>query len=159
MKQADWNSIKAEYLSTDISYRKLAEKHKVSPTTLYRRLKNERWTELRKQTKAKVDAKISNDVAKRQAKQVSNIESIADLLLKKIQEGVESGTLIVDSQSIRQITASIKDLKDIKGLKSDADAREQEARIKKLIKDAEEEKQEDKTVKVIIEADAEKYGI
>lgn len=153
----NWKKIKAEYIE-GTSYRKLAEKYGVSSSTILCRLRRENWTDLRKQKQSKFDAEIVDKVVQKEVKQATTIEAVADMLLKKIFEGVESGTLVVDSSSIRQITASIKDLKDIKGLKSDADAREQEARIKKLIKDAEEEKQEDKTIKVIIDGDCEAYG-
>ncbi len=44
---------------------------------------------------------------------------------------------VIDSQSLKHYTSALKDLKDIKGVKSDIDLREQEARINKLIKDAE----------------------
>ena len=44
-----WRAIKAEYIASTISYRKLAEKYGVSRTTLERKAKEERWTELRRQ--------------------------------------------------------------------------------------------------------------
>lgn len=154
----DWKKIKAEYISTKVSYRKLADKYEVSPTTLYRHMTKEKWADLRKQTESKANAKIVESVAKHEAKRVDGIQTVADLLLRKIEQGVNDGSLIVDSQSIRQITASIKDLRDIKGMKSELDMQEQMARIEKLRKEATVESQEDKTVKVIIEADAEQYG-
>lgn len=48
---ANWVSIKAEYVTTDISYRKLAEKHAVSFNTLKDMAIRERWKELRDTTR------------------------------------------------------------------------------------------------------------
>lgn len=56
-------------------------------------------------------------------------------------------TMVVDTQSLKQLTSALKDLKEIKGYKSAADMREQEARIKKLQREAE---QEDTNTEVVI---------
>ena len=96
-------------------------------------------------------------MASQEANRVGEIESVADILLQKIKEGVADGTLIVDSQSIRQITASIKDLRDIKGYKSELDMQEQMARIEKLRKDVEGEAK-DTTVIVQFEEDITKWS-
>lgn len=154
---ADWRQIKAEYVRGNISYRKLAEKHKVSPTTLYKRMSKEKWADLRKQKEIKSDAKIVESEAEREFQRIDTVQSVADLLLKKINDGVNDGSLITDSQSIRQITASIKDLRDIKGMKSELDMQEQLARIEKLRREASPEIQ-DNTIKVIIEGELDDYA-
>lgn len=153
----DWKKIKAEYIRGGISYRKLAAKYKVSPTTLQKRMKSEKWADLKKQKEIKSNAKIIESEANREAKRVDDIQTVADLLLKKIEQGVSDGSLIVDSQSIRQITASIKDLRDIKGCKSELDMQEQIARIEKLRKEAKEEST-DTSIRVVIGGEAEDYS-
>ena len=152
----NWNKIKAEYIA-GTSYRKLADKYGVSSNTILCRLRRENWTDLRKQKQSKYNAEIVDKVVQKEIKQATTIEAVADMLLKKIQEGVESGTLIVDSQSIRQITASIKDLKDIKGIKSDIDMREQEARIEKLRKDCQTEDTNNE-IRVVLSKEVEDYS-
>ena len=132
----DWKKIKAEYIRGRTSYRKLAEKYGVSPSTLSKKAMMEKWADLRKETSKKADTKIADSVASQEAKRVDGIQTVADMLLQKITEGVENGTLIVDTQSIRHITSSLKDLRDIKGYKSELDMQEQMARIEKLRKDA-----------------------
>ena len=153
----DWKIIKAEYIRDKVSYRKLADKYGVSPSTLYRKMKSEKWADLRKQSEAKANARIVESVASQEAKRVDGIQTLADLLLQKIKKGVEDGYLIVDAQSIRQITASIKDLRDIKGMKSELDMQEQMARIEKLRKDASVE-QESNDIRVVIEGDLDLYS-
>ena len=144
----DWKKIKAEYIRTDISLRAIAEKYGVSFSSVARRSIKEKWTDLRRQSDNKASTKIVESAAESKAKGVDKIQSVADLLLRKIEQGVADGSLIVDSQSIRQITASIKDLRDIKGCKSELDMQEQIARIEKLRKEAKEESTEAPTIQV-----------
>ena len=132
----DFNKIKAEYIRGGVSYRKLADKYGVSFSSIRRRAEKEKWTDLRTQAEQKSSTKIVESVASREAKRVDGIQTVADILLQRIKEGVENGTLIVDTQSIRHITSSLKDLRDIKGYKSELDMQEQMARIEKLRKDA-----------------------
>jgi hypothetical protein len=47
---ADWKKIKAEYIKGGISYRKLADKHKVPFGTLTRIAGNEKWGELKRKS-------------------------------------------------------------------------------------------------------------
>ena len=153
----DWKKIKAEYIRGRTSYRKLAEKYGVSPSTLSKKAMIEKWADLRKETSKKADSKLADSVASQEAKRVDGIQTVADMLLQKITEGVENGTLIVDTQSIRHITSSLKDLRDIKGYKSELDMQEQMARIEKLRKDAEGDGA-DKEIKVTIGGDLEVYS-
>ena len=59
---------------------------------------------------------------------------------------------------MKHLTSALKDLKEIKGFKSDADMREQEARIRNLEKQAEAEDKEDNEIKVIIEGGLGNYS-
>ena len=138
----DWNKIKAEYIAGGTSYRKLVEKYKVSLQTLQVTAKKEKWVELRRQAQDKSDAKIVNAVANDISKNAVKINAVADKLLDKIVLllDVFDG---LDSQSIKQLTSSLKDIKEIKGVKSDIDLREQNARIDKLRKDIEADKVSD----------------
>lgn len=131
----DWNKLKAEYIAGGTSYRKLAEKYDISFAILRRVAERENWTKLKTQAKQKADTKIVNSVAKDMSKNAVKINDVADKLLDKIVLLLDEFEGI-DSQSIKQLTSSLKDIKDIKGLKSDIDLREQEARIDKLRKDA-----------------------
>lgn len=152
----DWKKIKAEFIR-GASYRILAEKYGVSFSSIQKRGAKEKWTDLRKKSSRKSDEKIVESVASQEAKRVDKVQSIADLLLEKISDGVKDGILIVDAQSIRQITASIKDLRDIKGMKSELDMQEQMARIDKLRKEAQAE-QESSAIQVIISGELEEYS-
>ena len=132
----DWKRIKAEYIAGGTSYRKLAEKYNVSPTTLTKVAGREGWVEARQQADIKKTSKIVDAVSDKEAKKAVDLYDIADLLAGKVRE---IAATVSDPDSIKKLTSAIKDLKDIKGIKSDADMREQEARINKLRKEAERE--------------------
>ena len=154
----DWNKIKAEYIAGGTSYRKLAEKYKVERNKIQKRATKEGWPQLKSQAQAKSESKMVDSVAKDIAKKSVKINDVADKLLEKISTMiVEHEEILYNSQSLKHITSALKDIKDIKGLKSDIDLREQEARINKLRKDAEEE-QGNTSVTVKFEGDIEKWS-
>ena len=146
----DWKKIKAEYIAGGTSYRKLAEKYKVSFSTLRKVAAKEEWTELRNKARTKTDTEIIDSVSTKNAKKAVDIVDVADKLLGKISELVED--MVVDTQSLKQLTSALKDLKEIKGYKSEADMREQEARINKLRKDAEREDDTTNEIEIVFNA-------
>ena len=138
----DWNKLKAEYIAGGTSYRKLAEKYKVSFNTLSGVAIREEWAKLRKQAQNKSATKMVNSVASDIAKHSVKLSDVCDKVLDKIMAILEDYEDI-DTQAIKHITSSLKDIKDIKGIKSEIDLKEQEARIDKLRKDIEADKPED----------------
>lgn len=152
----DWDIIKAEYIAGGTSYRKLADKYGVSFNILKRVAGKEKWAKLREQAKEKATTKMVDTIAKDMAKNAVKINEVADKLLDKIVMLLEECEGI-DSQAIKQLTSSLKDIKDIKGVKSDIDLKEQEARIDKLRRDAMEENT-DKEVNVSFCNDADEYS-
>ena len=139
---ADWNKIKTEYLTSDTSYRKLAQKYGVNATTIAKKASKEDWVSQRQQQANRTLSKTLTAVSNRQVNRAARLQKVADKLLNKIEAAVDDynmGVLLVDRQSLRQITGALKDIKDIQMIRSEADLREQEARIAKLLKEAERE--------------------
>lgn len=132
----EWAKIKAEYIAGGTSYRKLAKKYEVSFSALRNVAEKEKWVELKAQAQHKINTKIVESVSEVEANKAVDIIDVADKLLEKIGALAE---MVADADSIKKLTSAIKDLKDIKGIKSEADIREQEARIAKLQKEAQEE--------------------
>ena len=143
----DWKKIKAEYIAGGTSYRKLAEKYKVSQSTLRKVAAKEQWTELRNKTRTKADSKIAEALSDKEAHKAVDIVDVADRLLGKIKE-VLGG--VTTTQDIRHLTSALKDLREIKGIKSEADIREQEARIAKLQRDVAANQDDDKPSGVVL---------
>lgn len=125
----DWRRVKADYIAGGTSYRKLADKYGVSFNTLKKRATEEQWYELRQQKDHNVTTRIVNVVSEKEIQKAVDIIDVADKLLVKATELME---MPLTTQSFKQLTSALKDLKEIKGYKTDADIREQEARIKKL---------------------------
>ena len=139
---ADWNKIKTEYLTSDTSYRKLAQKYGVNATTIAKKASKEDWVSRRQQQANRTLSKTLTAVSNRQVNRAARLQKVADKLLNKIEAAVDDynmAVLLVDRQSLRQITGALKDIKDIQMIRSEADLREQEARIAKLLKEAERE--------------------
>ena len=139
---ADWNKIKTEYLTSDTSYRKLAQKYGVNAITIAKKASKEGWVSQRQQQANRTLSKTLTAVSNRQVNRATRLQEVADKLLNKIEAAVDDynmEVLLVDRQSLRQITGALKDIKDIQMIRSEADLREQEARIAKLLKEAESE--------------------
>lgn len=141
----DWQAIKQEYITDpNTSYRRLAEKYGVSRVQIGNVGSEEGWVELRRKHLDKTLTKTINALGTAQAQRAARLQTVADKLLGKIEAAVDNfdmEALFMDKQALRQITGALKDIKDIQMIKSDADLREQEARIEKLRREAEREDQ------------------
>lgn len=123
------NKIKSEFISGEKTLQEAADEYKVPYSTLTKKSHEGKWKELRKECGKKTERKIIDAVSTKGAKKAVDIIDVADKLLEKASELME---MPLTTQSFKQLTSALKDLKEIKGYKSDADIREQEARIKKL---------------------------
>ena len=132
----NWKSIRYEYITTGVSYRELALKYGISLCTLSRRAKREGWPEMRKLNDDKVTLTALEAYNEKAVQtRLSLIES-ADVLLERINL-IFTLNPELDVKDIRGIAAALKDIKDVKN--TDADIREQEAKIKNLEKQASED--------------------
>ena len=155
---ADWQKIKTEYITTDTSYRKLAEKHGVGESTLFARASKEKWVEQKEQHQSKTVAKTLDAISKKQVDRAANLISVSDLLLAKVKSLLESDAEVLsDTQSMKHISGVLKDIKEIQMIKSDIDLREQEARIANLRKQAESE-DDDNEIQVVFTGRAKEYA-
>jgi len=147
---------KHDYIAGLGSYRALAAKYGISLKTLSMTAKAEGWVELRRQTRLKAATKVMDAVSDRDAAVQISIYDVADRLLGKIDSmaGKE-----LTAKMIRELTAALKDIKDIKHLRSELDIQEQQARIDKLRKEAERSEQDSGTELVVtIEDGGMDYG-
>ena len=193
----DWNEIRTEYISTDTSYRKLAEKYDVPVSTIFKRAKKENWVDLKKQNDDNMVAKTLETCGEMQAERLKRIQTATDALLSKIEQAIAELNIvlntktkktkvieynnierpdkptkeiieeeievvetasIVDRTGLKAIASALKDIKEIQMLKSDADMREQEARIAKLNKEVEVE-QKDTNINITFGDEVRKYGV
>ena len=155
---ADWQKIKAEYITTDTSYRKLAQKYGVNTTNIAKKASSEGWVEERKRNANKTLSKTLNAISAKQAERTAKLIGVSDLLLDKVKSLLEADEeLLVDTTIMKDVSVILKNLKDIQMIRSEADLREQEARIDKLRKEAMVER-ENHEIKVTIAGELEDYS-
>lgn len=152
----DWSAIKTEYITGHTSYRKLAEKYGIHYKVVSDRGGAEGWVELRSQFREKTLTKTLNAVGNAQAGRAARLQTVADKLLSRIERLLDgTDEMALDTQSLKQISGTLKDIKEIQMVKSDIDLREQEARIRNLEKQAQKDDQSSNEVIVTIKgADA-----
>ena len=135
----DWDAIKQEYISTNISQRELAEKYRVSVSSLGKRCASEGWSGLRKKFRKKVEKKTMEKISRKKACELAKIGDCADKLVRLIDDSLndtatvrqtivkivpgdddEDGAEVeeyclqkLDTKYLRQMTAAMKDLMEI----------------------------------------------
>ena len=91
-RKVNWEKIKTEYITGDISQRKLAEKYGVPRGTLQAHANREKWSEQRKKSKARV---VKTAVKKAEAKQ-AKVAAKELTLLDKIEKHLDRAISDVD---------------------------------------------------------------
>ena len=154
---ADWQAIKTEYITTDTSYRKLAQKYGVSTTQICNVGRDEKWVEQREQYLNNTTAKAIEKISKQEANRAAKIHSVADKLLLKIERMVDSDKPL-DTKGIRALTAAVKDLKEIQCVRSELDQKEQEARIANLRRQVDKDENDSSMIEVVFAAGPEEWN-
>lgn len=135
VEERDWKQIKTEYITTDISYRKLAAKYNVPMSTLTRIAIKEKWVEGRERYKNKVVAKTVEKMAVKEANKLAKIRTMTDSMVEVVEgifndpeqfqrhiiqtrcgeiwDAEERVLKKADTKAIKDITAAIKDLSTV----------------------------------------------
>ena len=153
---ADWEKIKAEYLTTEISMRDLAQKYGGHYTTIGKKAAKEEWQTQRQQQADRTLTKMLTADTKKKVDRASRLMTVADKLLKKVEQAVDDDKPM-SAGAIKNLSDALKNIRDTQMIRSEADMREQEARIRNLEKQALAE-DTDKEIKVTIEGDLEVYS-
>lgn len=154
----DWKAIETEYITTNTSYRKLAQKYGLNVTTIAKTASAEGWVDRRKQYATKTQAKTLEKISQKEVDRAAKIGTVADKLLMQIEAMVDRDEPL-DEKAIRSLTAAVKDLKDIQGVRSALDRQEQEARIANLRRQADKDADTNTEITVTFGSeDAEKWA-
>ena len=127
-----WEQIEAEYITTKISYRDLAEKYGISASTLMKRGTKYKWADKRKRYRQSVVTKAASKARNKESSKLANLQRAADGMgeviagiLKDTQQfnrhivqtrdgdiwdAEERVYKKFDTKAIRDITTSIKEL-------------------------------------------------
>lgn len=154
----DWEQIKADYIASGSSYKQLAAKYGVHRTQVERHGKKEGWVELRRQHAGEVLANVLGEISADQTQRLVKLLTVSDDLLGKVEQMLKEDGEALDTQALRHIAAILKDVKDIQMIRSEADMREQQARIDKLRADAERGDKSASSLTVSLEGEMSDYG-
>lgn len=129
----NWEDIKAEYVTSDISYRNLADKHGVNHSTLIKRAGKDKWVAARKKYKNAVVNKVVQKTATARANKLAALQEAADgmghVINRVLKDAEQFNRHIVtigtgagasdaeeriykkaDARAIRDMAAAMKDL-------------------------------------------------
>ena len=134
----------------------MAQKYGINVTTIAKTAGAENWVEERKQYANKTQTKTLEKISQQEANRAAKIHSVADKLLLKIETLVDRPGMM--PKDVRSLVAAVKDLKEIQGVKSDLDEKEQRARIANLQKQADKEDDNKEPIQVIIGDDLMEYS-
>lgn len=97
----DWNAAKTEYITTNTSYRKLAEKYGVQKDTIANRAKQEKWIEARRRYQDRVATKLINIAENKELSRAEKISNAADRLLEKIMKAISEVDLTIETNTVK----------------------------------------------------------
>lgn len=119
MKNIGWDDIRNEYISTNISYRKLAAKYGVSERTLTKKAIREQWVALREQRGSKSIQKTIEKTSDKAAERAANLMTATDKVLRAILKDIEKIEAADVPYNWKNVTAALKDIKEIQSASED----------------------------------------
>ena len=153
---ADWQKIKTEYLTTDTSYRELAQKYGVNYATIGKKASKEGWQTLRQQQANKTLTKTLDADSKKKADRATRLKTVADKLLDKVEDLVADGNTL-SASSIKNLSDALKNIKEAQMIRTQEDIEEQKARIAKLQKEVQKE-DDNKSITITLEGSLSDYA-
>lgn len=134
-RKIDWEAIKTEYVTSDISQRALIEKYKVNNVDLAKHSKNEKWVEERKKYKAKATSKAIAKSCNKRANELAGVLdaafNIRDTIVSATKDPDQFNRYLVqygsgkdfdteerlynkvDTKAIREMTQALKAVEDL----------------------------------------------
>lgn len=101
----DWETIRAEYIATDISFKGLSEKYGVSYDLVTKKSREGNWRAARQKAREKATSKVVNIAADRRARSVDNIMKAADKLSKRLIDDVD---MLDGARDVSDIAKALK---------------------------------------------------
>ena len=112
MVKLNWTKIKNEYINGNISYAKLAKKHKVSLQAIKDRGTREKWVAQKKEQQTKIqqitNQKTAEKIAEKESDLAANINAAAEELLAKIRLATQQLDMCLVKEK-RKYTRQVKD--------------------------------------------------
>lgn len=119
----DWEKIRHEYITTDISLRKIAEKYKVSKNTVFCVSNKEKWAQERDSYRDKVRAEAQQKAIKATTEAEADIAAtssrITAKLLHRIEETIDKMPQATGTKSYMQEATKQKGKTNVKSIEYD----------------------------------------
>lgn len=179
----DWARLRREYAGGSTAAA-LSRRYGIPESTLRNRIKRENWKKI--ELEGGLTQKTYVEKGEPRLARLRRVDALADSMLTCLERAVaeldtvtqsvkervknedgsdvtvdyirpvsgEKGT--IDRAGLKQLTGVLKDLKDVLMLRSDADIREQEARIRRIQKELERE--ETQSIRVTLEGGCEGFA-
>lgn len=154
---ADWKKIEAEYITTETSYRKLAQKYGLNQATIAQKAKAEDWVGKRKQQASTAQALILEKDINKKVDRATRLKTVADKLLDRVENIVAQDDHLT-AAAIKNLSDALKNIKEAQMIRTQEDIEEQKARIAKLQKEAQREDIQKEPIRVIIGDDLSEYS-
>ena len=116
-KKQNWNRIKTEYITGEISLRKLSEKYHVPWSTMRSRAYRENWGKERKNNMTKFEQNAVKKTAEQTADNATVAARIRSKLLRRLEREVDSLPDMIGSETHNSVTES--DSKDGKRVRKE----------------------------------------
>lgn len=133
----DWNALKTEFVTGEITAGALAKKHNINPATLYRHYQIERWSEAKREYLENVMEKCADKAAYiaaiKLAKEIKIADKLSDVLDEAagdkrqfyryiVKEKTEDGAMVTDEKvfskmDMTSLNNAIKALRSLEEIK------------------------------------------
>ena len=97
-KKIDWSAVATDYITTNVSYKSLAEKYGVSPKSIERHSKEGGWREKRRKHGEKMSARLTKAEERKQVKRRARYLAIEDKLLDKLEAAVDELDMVLKTR-------------------------------------------------------------
>ena len=131
----DWDKIKKDYITGNLTYEELCKKHGVKRyNTLAERAADEEWRKEREKYREEKRQKELEEIARKKAKKAARdtvkVDKVCDKLLIRITDMTDK---VFKAADIKDLTTALANVCKIKGIKSEDDRREQNAKIDMML--------------------------
>lgn len=106
----DWDKIRNEYISTNISLRKLASKYSITPSVVMTHCQKEGWAKEKEQIKNETRAESRARIIAHKANHADESLDVFDTLINRIREMSQTADKAAD---VKALVSALKDLSEL----------------------------------------------
>ena len=129
----DWETIRAEYIAGDASYKDLAAKYGVSYKQITTRGHDEKWAADRKKVREKAANRAADIVAKQKARSLANIMLAADKMADRLAANIDILDSARDTSDVaKALKYTIDTIHQVYGIQTPAQLHRQKMDEEKL---------------------------